>query len=322
MLQLYFTLILNILLFCSYSHAQFTLCTHNIKWFTGVGVKERWRANKLVEAWSNCDVVALQELATGRDGSSVTVLEDLSDLVFKAHGVSMSVHLGASNDSTLRLAYLVNVDLFEVKEDESLSLATLPKLSDGQRPRRFSRGPYVLHLRPYQGSQDEVISLINLHFKSKHNGFKDPARLMWEGFRVEMAEAVRSYATSLSSSSVFVLGDRNNGSASPSAHVLSGLRALEDFQDGSCVITSKIKALCRVEPRNSVFIGVSQLYRLYSSTDGSYRYKSKVAWLDDILFLNNLDNVSRYQVIDFGLRKVEREVSDHSLVYLTLGRVM
>ena len=226
-------------------------------------------------------------------------------------------------------------DRAEIVNVVSYDKVELPKLSERQKPRLFSRGPFELQIvaKSRETGAPKTISLVAMHLKSQRGGRDDPAALEWETFRMEMAEALRRiveerFASTFASgeSLLFVLGDRNSNFDSASARILEGVITLKSFQgDNPCRLSKNGVPLCKADTW-----APQRLFSVLTSNPktrnlpGTFKYKDENSWLDDILVpaetlpftwvtpTNSTD-------LDSGVLYTPKEASDHALVYVRLN---
>jgi len=163
-----------------------------------------------------------------------------------------------------------------------------------QKPRLFSRGPLEIQLRvkSRERSPSKIVALVNFHFKSKHGASRDPAKLEWETYRMEMAEGLRRVVINRHEQGfnsgetiLVVLGDRNSHFDAASAKILEGILTLNHFRgEGVCRLSKRGVPLCQA--------GRALPQRLFSVllTDpeakllsGTFSFENTYSWLDDIL---------------------------------------
>jgi predicted extracellular nuclease len=274
----------------------------------------------------DCDVIAMQELLGSQIDGTATA-EELAERLTKRTKRKYAVSVGVSNDPSSGVGYLYATDTLRLVDAHAYRDVSLPKLTFYQRLRRFIRAPYEIGFEILSEYHDiKFIRLINFHFKSKSaRSSQDMLGLHFEDWRMESAEALREIARDVVKSSevVVLLGDRNSGHDSASARILEGQLALSDFQKPTsdpvrCKIGSDGVPLC--------LLGTGQASRFKSvltdgMSKGSYVYKGRVSWLDDILIpVEQLKYVGKDGYSRSYLSGVLSEpvASDHAMVYVKL----
>ena len=326
-----------------------TICTQNLDGFGRYGDVARrssgferedykLKIEDLVKRFrrAKCDIVALQEVLGSKIEHAREGMKFLTQAIKDASGRYFDVEIGESNDRLSRIGFLYAKDKASVLGRASYHKVQLPKISENQKPREFSRGPFELQLKVKgSGSEAEskIIKLVTFHFKSKRGSRDDPSRLEWETFRMEMAEALRvvvenRFADSFESASsiLVLLGDRNSNYDSASARVLEGRTPLRLYQGTApCRVSERGIPLCRASASEtpvlfSVLTGDPQSTGL----PGTYLYNKVYSWLDDILmpapslrYARSLyDREGDY---DVGIIRGDSFGSDHALAYVRLN---
>lgn len=295
--------------------------------------KERALVNRFERA--HCDVIALQEIIGPDDLAAKAVVSRLTTLMQLRTNRSFEGVYGNTNDPALRNGFLVAKDRATIENRTSYEQVELPKLSEKQKTRLFSRGPFEVQLRVKgrDGSSSKNVSLITFHFKSRAGKGRDPAELEFETYRMEMAEALRRIVTSRfqqsftsGASLLLLLGDRNSHFDTASAKILDGTLALKHFQEaGQCRISKRGVPLCK--PATAL---AQQLFSVLTNDPqtklltGTFHYKDEYSWLDDILMpAPSLDYARSSPLIegdyDSGIFLEPKEASDHALVYVRLN---
>ena len=321
--------ILGIVLILSSPAAAITICSQNLNNFGIIQGSDRGAANEqelrdrtfaLTDRIlaGDCDIVAVQEILAGSASGARRRLDALAQHLSRVAKRSFESYVGPSNDKSLTLGFLVDSSLFDLKDVRSHHRTILPTLALRQRPRRFARGPLEITLRPRDGRGRQLV-LFNFHFKSKYAGYRDPAKLLWEGQRMESAEALRRIAIKRfeklqrSDPIVVLLGDRNSEPSSASGHILRGELELGDFRKG-----------CQAEASGAIFCpkALFDSVRVHSVFDesarqrlgGTHRYRGKANWIDDILMIGQ----SSQQRREAGIVWQPRNASDHALIYVRI----
>jgi len=282
-----------------------------------------------------CDVIAVQEVLGKGEEKALIALSRLAELLRKASGRIYEVKTGPSNDPMSRVGFLVAKDRAEIINLVSYNNIELPKISEKQKPRDFSRGPLEIQLsvKGQADAQAKTVSIVNIHFKSKHGAQEDAAELDWETYRMEMAEAVRRIVDNRHSkdfkrgdSILMVVGDRNSNFDVASAKILNGILKLKNFQGTApCRLSKRGVPLCQAN--------IAQPARLFSVLledpqtkvlPGTFLYNKEYSWLDDILMpfesmrfaWAKYDSAGDY---DCGVLNEPKDASDHAMVWVRLN---
>lgn len=284
---------------------------------------------------AKCDIVAVQELLGSTEIQAKEGLASLAKLYQKRTNREYEVYVGGSNDKISRVGFLVAKDVGGFENLTSYYQVELPKISEEQKPRFFSRGPLELRLsiRSPENKQARDLILVTFHFKSKSYAEEDPAALEWETYRMEMAEAIRRVVEKRhkreiedGSALIMLLGDRNSNFDVASARLLTGMLRLEQFQgQAPCRLSKRGVPLCKpgmMQPETffSVLLGDKQT-RL---TAGTYRYENTYSWIDDILMpVSSLPfayaEPGSEGDYDSGVIRDFPEASDHALTYVRVN---
>jgi hypothetical protein len=283
-----------------------------------------------------CDVIAVQELIGKEGPTAEAALMNLATLLQKSSNRFFDHVVGPSNDKKLRVGFLIAKDRADIVDRKSFVNVELPKLSENQKQRFFSRGPLEVQLRvkPRGESFHKVVTLITFHFKSKSTkGGTDPAGLEFEPFRLEMSEALRRIinvrhadAYAGGQKILVVLGDRNSHFDAASARILEGVLTLKSFQGSApCRLSKRGVPLCQA--------GTALPQRLFSvlTSDpetgvkpGTLKYQSIYSWIDDILLpVESLPfawvGPTTTGDYDSGVDYLPAEASDHAMVWVALN---
>lgn len=283
----------------------------------------------------HCDVIAVQEVLGKSELEAGQALQQLATAMRRRTSREFDFRTAASNDHNLRLGFLVAKDRAEIFNVLSYGNIELPKFSEEQKPRYFTRGPLEIQLsvKGRDGSPSKNVTLINIHFKSQRDGLKDAAQLQWETYRMEMAEALRRTLERRHARSFFnndtiliVLGDRNSNFDTASARILEGTLTLRHFWEGGpCRLSKRGVPLCKA---NAAF--PQKLFSVLTSDPqakllhGTFRYQGVYSWLDDILMPNESLNYAWEQVgvegdYASGVVTEPPEASDHAMVWARLN---
>lgn len=292
---------------------------------------------------ANCDIIAVQELIGQRQERYESALRELAAIMNQRTGRSFSWVIGTGKDVYSRVAYLIAKDRAKLLHTVSYSRLELPRIDPRDRPTKFLRAPLEIQVqtKPRDNSTPKVVRIINVHFKSKSGGSRDPARLDWELTRMEMAEALRKIVNSrhedaLDSPSLplLLVGDRNSFHDSASAKILNGVITLDDFKNHK--FKKRIqKSKCRVGSKGTpmCYPGVTKPQKLFSVllndpqaslAGGTHYYRGKRNWLDDILIDRSSMIHARakpYVEGDYssGVVFEPRYASDHALAWVKLN---
>ena len=308
---------------------KIVVCSQNLARLGSNKNEMQEQLNYLVDRMltANCSIVALQEIAQDSPGALGQLAQELS----KRTGRKYEYLIGKSMDKYITNGYLVASDLGKVKSFKSYWNKSLPRLYPYGPSRGFLRGPAELNIElyePFRFSNKKNLNIINIHFKSKRDGWKDPAKMNFEVERVESAEAVRQIALNQSAKDtmLIVIGDRNNGKDTASDEVLEGRVELADLSEGgACQLTKNEVALCR-NTRNPALLGLFGL-RLERYPDkfpkGSHKYRGKEHLLDEAFIRpQDLGLVTRNdKSLSIGYVGEYFKGSDHKLLFLELGNV-
>ena len=287
-------------------------------------------------ARANCDVIAVQELLGKTKESAEAGAQQLARLAQKYTGRIFETRVGETNDQVSREAYLVARDRADIVNTLSYARVELPKIAeDKQKPRLFSRGPLEIQLRVngIEESRERIVSLINLHFKSKAGSSKDPTQLEWETYRMEQAEALRrivqdrhANAFESAASPLIILGDRNADSQLASAKILTGNLELAAFQGtAACRLGKQGTPLCQAgAAKPQVLFSVLTSDPQTKLLPGTFSYKKEFSWIDDILLpAESLplawENPGVAGDFNSGVIYKPTTASDHALVWATLN---
>lgn len=333
---------------CSSSRAQdqnFVVCSQNLENYGEIpDIQERTKnfrigdlrakEEALVQRFlaAKCDVIAVQEiLAKDKDKikkreKARNVLKKLAWLLSSSSKREFDIRVGKSNDEQLSLGFIFAKDKVSSVDTRSYDNIDLPKLSEGQKQRRFTRGPFEIQLQV----NGKKIVLVNFHFKSRSSrGSYDYSGLGFEPLRMEMAEGLKTqilekYLQQAEKDKIILLmmGDRNSDYNSAAASILRGERSLNRFSKyGDCQVSKEGRPLCqdrRIDSPKyvSVLLNNSALRRV----GGTFRYKRNFVWLDDIMMpAPSLkyagDKITQY---NSGVIDHYANASDHALVWVKL----
>ena len=284
---------------------------------------------------TGCDVIAVQELLGSKEEAARQGLQQIADALRVRTNRIFEVEVDVSNEGGSRVGYLVAKDRAEVLHTVSYARVELPKLTEKQRPRLFSRGPLELQLsvKPRGEGKAKIVNLINFHFKSRAGAQDDPAQLEWEGYRMEMAEALRRIVENRHAQSfadgetlLVLMGDRNSNFDLASAQILYGVLSLKHFQEnGPCRLSKRGVPLCQGDTALSqrlfsVLLGDPEV----RTRPGTFTFKNVYSWIDDIMMpaeslpfaWKDAVTEGRYES---GVVYEPKDASDHALVYVKLN---
>lgn len=329
--------------------AELTVCSQNLEnygifseaaartaGFTQADLAKKEEALGIRFAKTKCDVIAVQELLGKTAVTAQAGIEQLAKVAHEYTGRIFDMRVGETNDQVSREAFLVARDRAEILTSLSYARVELPKIAeDKQKPRLFSRGPLEIQIRVngLEESKERLVSLINLHFKSKAGSSKDPTQLEWETYRMEQAEALRRiiehrHASSFDSAAtpLIVLGDRNADTLLASAKILMGNLTLASFQGGgACRLGKQGTPLCQAGVAlPQILFSVLTLDPQTKLLHGTFTYKKEYSWLDDILLPTESlplawQNPGIAGDFNSGVVYSPSEASDHAMVWVTLN---
>lgn len=327
---------------------ELTVCSQNLENFgsyedsrartpamTSQGYEEKATALVKRFATASCDVVAVQEVLGKTEAVALSALSSLAARVTKSSGRPFEARVSPEGDGAIRNGFLIALDRSEISNLISYSRMELPRLLETQKPRMFERSPLELqlHVRGKDGADDRIVTLLNIHFKSRSGAAQDPAGLQFETVRMEMAESIRrlidlrhSSALSDPEKILVVLGDRNTDFQMAAARILDGSLALMDFrEEGPCRLSKNGVPICKTDQRRpQKLFSVLTLDPETRGVAGSYYYKDQASWIDDILVPQPslkyaVKSVFEEGNYDSGTVSKPRQASDHSLVFTRLN---
>lgn len=316
--RLYVVLLLCVLFpaFSFAENAALTICTQNLH---NYGLKtEPAQTSQLIYRFieARCDVIAAQEIYGTNRKERVKHLKALAKELSKAREMSFQSFVGDSNDPRIANGFIVNEAAVILPKVESHTYEALPKLSVLGPTQHSHRGFIVLSFFKEEGGKKVTFHIVNIHFKSKVNGWKDGTQTNFEAFRMQEAEAVRVLAEKLGAGSevvAVILGDRNTEPSGAASSILAGTRTLSDFIDGNCKVNAGLEAECGMPVRKEVFTPVVERKAGELGKElGSYRYKGKLSLIDEIYFERDaIDFVG-----DAGVIGTFGKGSDHKLGFV------
>jgi Holliday junction resolvasome RuvABC endonuclease subunit len=298
------------------------------------------KENGLIKRFStvDCDIIAVQEIIARSESEAEELLGQFSEKMRRFSGRKFKVLASTGLDPSSHTGFIIAESRAEVMNAVSYATVELPKLNPKQKPRFFLRAPLEVQLKLKNSSEDappqpaKLMTLINIHFKSKRGAQDDPAALEWETVRMEMAEAVRRiiekrHANTVRSADeiMVVLGDRNSEPDSASARILEGRVTLSQFREqGSCRLSKRGVPLCKTDSaKDPLLLSILTTDPQTKYLPGTFHYKKDVYWLDDILLTlpslrfawKEFDKAGDF---DSGIVQGYKEASDHAMVYAIL----
>ncbi len=256
---------------------------------------------------AGCQVLAVQEIVGTSWRRANAGLNRLRAALERATGNRFVSVLGGANPGDVRCGFLVSEDGIKVERAVSYAGDLLPKVLSTDRLERLSRGPLVIQL----SWRDQHVSIVNIHFKSKYGGGRDPSRLQFELVRMKMAQHLRGLIEGhflpelLGRDHWFiVVGDRNSRRGSASDSIIRGELSLVDFRrsgegyhkhntkeervsvfSAGCIVDRVGEAVCHEKPHGQMvrFDSVLEGVFVRGKPKGSFQYRSSFEWIDDIL---------------------------------------
>lgn len=262
-----------------------------------------------------CDLVALQEVIGNDKKSATQTMEKLLRFINK-NGRKYQYIISNGSDPRITLGYLYDSSKFELVDSEELS-GEMPKLNLVSRGRRYIRNPLMIKLRSSLYGKG-YFYVLNFHFKSKFDGWKDHTKTNFELSRMQMAEGIRQFFSQKlkksDASDIFIMmGDRNTDQYAVSSKLLSGELLMSDFRDkNGCKIANNLSADCKVYPKN-LKIFHPLLESENQKSNYTYRFKKKKELIDEIYLDVNSRNKHLYE---YGVEHSYPNASDHSMIYL------
>lgn len=273
------------------SQAAVRLCSQNLYRIDASKTQpqETQRVVRLAKriAKAGCHVLAAQEIAGTNKQEAQRSAEMFRAALEKITNRKWQAIVGDSRDKHISNGFFVDTAVARVTEVSSLARMVLPSLQPHGPLNYFSRGPLRLELAVHRIEQPVVV--YGMHLKSKAHGWRDPAKLQFESWRIEMAEGLRRDAAQSKGIAV-ILGDRNTRHDGAAAKVLSGELRIEDFIQAKCSVNKEpdLRPNCQgVKKRRGQFIPM--LERSFVKADlkagkvGSYKYRGRWELIDEIL---------------------------------------
>ncbi len=324
------------------------VCSQNLKLFgsfdtmklgspTYTKAKHAQKIDALLKRFASvdCDVIAVQEVLAKTVSAGQAALNELATELRNRTNRIYTAVLAPPVEGQMTTGFLLAEDRVALQHSLPYGRVELPRISPKQRPRLFTRPPLEVQIAVKSRDTDQVkvISLVNLHFKSKRGGKDDPTGLEWETSRMEMAEGLRRivesrHADAFASgeSLLILLGDRNSNFDVASARILEGSLLLSSFgEKGPCRLSKRGVPLCAKEtalPRKLFSVMTSN--EALQGIPGTFTYQGEYSWLDDILMpAESLPFAWRTAFsegqFDSGVVRTPNEASDHAMVYVKLN---
>lgn len=311
------------------------VCTLNLHNF-GKERGEKFRSLKaslLAERIVNgkCDIVGVQEISAKRTDFALKLCSLLTSKLEELTFSSWDCIVGDATEGEHRPGFVFKKKFIELVKAYSLRNVELPKLVDLDKPSSFQRVPLQADFKVKFTNTTRALTILNIHFKSKAGAKDDPLDLKWETVRMEQAEGLRQYVEKeiLKSQKlrvpVLILGDRNSDFSSPSFKILTGQLKLEDFKGKApCRVSKSLRAVCLTEiEREPNFVSATALNRSVITSGGTFFYKKKGYFFDDILidvYHSELVKKRQFSTQDWhsGIVWEPAEASDHALVWAKL----
>jgi len=315
-------LIFLLLTTCShyaFAKATVVVCSQNLarvgkepfgKKQDSVQLQRDYLVSRFIEA--ECDVIAVQEVYGRTKQDAEKNLAQLVRVLEQVGGDKFLFFVGEAEYDEIRNGFLVRSKVGRIKHQTSPFNPNLPKLFSAQRSLRPTRLPFSIQIDIAESAKD--LLLINIHFKSKVGGFKDPTGTDFETVRMQSAEQARTFAEELDASRAdvisVILGDRNSGPQSATDYLLEGSLQLEDFRRG-CELRQNLSPDCsaRRPPRFRALLNLKR-------DGGSTRYRGSEELIDNI-YLES-DYYSSLKALPVGLEGEFSRGSDHKLLWVEL----
>ena len=280
----------------------------------------------------NCDLIAVQELVDKNDGDAKKTIRLLTQKLSNKSKAKRKRYKFLSivtrqTNLEQKIGVIVNRNIFRVEKADLQKYKVLPKHTTSQRPRVNLRTPLLVRLS-LRKNKNIKLSVFIIHFKSKHGAKDDPQKLMWETYRMEMAQELNERINKeiKKGQIVIVMGDRNSEINSASNLILTGKLKLSDFKNQldestksrGCKILKDLSIYCDdfTENRTKNFELSSLVYKDYDSKIGSYNYKGKLNKIDDIITNNERVGI-KLKKIKGGVLLISEKIepSDHKMVW-------
>lgn len=330
------------------SSVELTVCSQNLENFgslkdslvrnlelTPAAYEEKFSALIKRFVAASCDVIAVQEVLGKKEEEAQEALNSLSARLSRAAGRPFEAKVSREGDGSIRNGFIVANDRASVVNFITYAKVEMPKLLETQKAKIFERAPIEIQLevKGQKEAESKVVTLLNIHLKSRSGAADDPTGLQFETVRMEMAESIRRlidirHAEAFKSSkNIFILlGDRNTGADMAAAKILEGSLALADFKtDGPCRLSKRGLPICKTEARRAQkFFSPLTLDPETKGVAGTYIYQDEASWIDDILLPANalrhaLKSVFVEDDYDSGTVSKPKVASDHSLVFVRLN---
>lgn len=311
---------------------ELRVCSENLERWGDPGTKggEPHRAQQLaflVERMrsAECDVVALQEVFGHTAREAQRTVRELAAALSAAAGENFEGSIAASEDAFIRNGYLLRSSKFLAVKERSYLDEPLPRLARYGPIVRYSRAPAGIILR-LRTDRALPVFILNIHFKSKHDSFKDRSGTEFETMRMVMAEGAREILLREVRKGdrdlvPILLGDRNAGETSATAELLAGRRQLAEFISGTCALSRDEDHVpeCRSGPGTDQLVPLLHTARRDGTVGGgSFAYRGKHELLDEIFILpRDLPRVrDPHGRLRVGLTGRFLEGSDHKMPWV------
>lgn len=283
----------------------------------------------------HCDVIAVQEVMGKNEDAATAALKQLSTQLQEITNRVYTLRVAPIAEGGMTVGFLIADDRATILSTLSYAKVELPRLVQKEKPRVFPRTPLEVQLQVKSRDSEisKIVSVVNMHFKSKRGGAADPTGLEWETYRMQMSEALRriverrhKQAFASGESILLVVGDRNSNFDTASARVLEGILALSKFKsDGGCRLSKRGVPLCQAEaslPQRLFSVLTSN--RSVASLPGTFLYKEEYSWLDDILMpAESLrycwKTATSEGSYNSGVVYSPKNASDHAMVWAALN---
>lgn len=278
---------------------------------------------------ADCDVIAVQEVVGSNEREAQRRLAEIASALSFRSGDRFSALVGDSRDEFIRNGFIYRERRVTIEEKKNFLDYSLPRLQSRGPGGSFIRAPFALLLSDKLSNLK--VWLLNVHFKSRSFGFKDPSGTNFEILRMEMAEATRAITAAeskrLGQAVVpLLVGDRNSDLGSATSEILSGRLELPDFKSGGpCQLDEEEQVECRDSKRKEAsLLPLFELRRsLYPSEyrGGSYLYRGKQELLDEFYLPSPYLHLAqgKNQRLRIGFEGDFYKGSDHKLIWLELS---
>ncbi len=293
------------------------------------GTQAKYLAARIMEA--RCDVVAVQEVWGEDLHEAKRSLQILVNALANAGAIFVPI-VGEGPERPIRNGFLIRKNSAELLDTAIFPTENVPKLSLLKPAQRYPRSPLQVTLRVLgrENKPTRRVVLLTMHFKSKVDGWRDPTQTLYEAFRMEMAEGLRTIAEreleKSPESIVILLGDQNNDEQSATAAILRGDKLLLDFQEGgACKLDERHLPRCDKsvmhEPKFVALLEEAYRKGARYGDVATYLYRGELSIIDNIyvspqclwMFHRSDGGVA------VGVKGNFRRGSDHKLVWTELN---